>query len=371
MKILQSLKTIFLKKNKEVSLKAFTLIELLVTIAIVGLLASIVLVSLQGAAASARDGKRDTEAGEPNSVLRKILEVYHNANGNYPWNTETEDEDGCCLEDDNDIKGKLAEYLSTDLKDPRYDPDEADTLDKYCYRYKTIDSGEEYKIRINYEREGYKEVSSWDGEGIAYWGCGDDLTFTYRGSSVTYGTVSHNNECWLDRNLGASRVATAWNDGAANGDLFQWGRLDDGHQDRASDIVSICSPTDVPGHNNFISRDRDPRDWRAPSNDNLWQGISGINNPCPDGWRLPTETEWNTELLSWSSGNYNGAYASPLKLVTAGCRSFTVRGVASNGKYWSSTISATDARFLYFDSTNAINLTDKRWIARSVRCIKD
>ena len=148
--------------------KAFTLIELLVVIAIIGLLASIVLVSLQGAAASARDGKRDAEAGESSSALRKTLEVYHAANGAYPWNDLSEAEDGCCLENNSDIKGVLAEYLSDELKDPLYDPDEPDTLDRRCYRYKTTNSGEDYKVRVNYETGGYKEVASWGGGGIVY-----------------------------------------------------------------------------------------------------------------------------------------------------------------------------------------------------------
>ena len=148
--------------------KGFTLIELLVVIAIIGLLASIVLVSLQGAAASARDGKRDAEAGESSSALRKTLEVYYNANGSYPWNVASEGIDGCCLENNSDVKDALAEYLSDELKDPLYDPDEPDTLDRQCYRYKTINSGENYKVLVNYETGGYKEISSWGGGGISY-----------------------------------------------------------------------------------------------------------------------------------------------------------------------------------------------------------
>ncbi len=38
------------------------------------------------------------------------------------------------------------------------------------------------------------------------------VTFTYKGNSVTYGTVLSQGKLWLDRNLGATQVATAYND---------------------------------------------------------------------------------------------------------------------------------------------------------------
>jgi prepilin-type N-terminal cleavage/methylation domain-containing protein len=61
--------------------RAFTLIELLVVIAIIGLLASVVLASLQSARASGRDATRVSAVKE----LQKALELYRNTNrGNYP-----------------------------------------------------------------------------------------------------------------------------------------------------------------------------------------------------------------------------------------------------------------------------------------------
>lgn len=208
--------------------------------------------------------------------------------------------------------------------------------------------------------------------------CGGSVTFNYKGSIVTYGTVYNpaTGRCWMDRNLGASQVATAYNDANAYGDLFQWGRLDDGHQTRTSGTTTTLSSTDVPGHSNFIKAPASPYDWRSPQNNNLWQGVSGTNNPCPSGWRIPTDTEWDTERLSWSQQNYYGAYASPLKLTPAGRRDFgdgSFYGVGSVGYYWSSTVlsDANNARLLNFDSSNAYMNGYFRAYGFSVRCLKD
>jgi hypothetical protein len=124
----------------------------------------------------------------------------------------------------------------------------------------------------------------------------------------------------MDRNLGASRAATSSTDAEAYGDLYQWGRAADGHQKRTSGTTSTLSNSDTPGHGNFILAPNSPYDWRSPQNNNLWQGVNGTNNPCPAGYRLPTEAELNAERLSWSSNNAAGAFASPLKLPVAGYR---------------------------------------------------
>ncbi len=60
--------------------KGFTLIELLVVIAIIGLLASIVLVSLNSARAKARDVRRKTDMNQ----IVLALEMYYDSYGSYP-----------------------------------------------------------------------------------------------------------------------------------------------------------------------------------------------------------------------------------------------------------------------------------------------
>jgi uncharacterized protein (TIGR02145 family) len=179
----------------------------------------------------------------------------------------------------------------------------------------------------------------------------------------------------MDRNLGASRAATSSNDSLAYGDLFQWGRGADGHQKRNSQSTTTFSIVDWPGHGSLILPPGGPWDWRVPQNDNLWQGVNGINNPCPTGYRIPTGTEWDAEIASWGSNDSAGAFATQLKLPLGGIRqtgTAEVWGVGSNGGYWSGSVFGTSARHLSFGSSSAVLRSDNRRArGRSVRCIKD
>jgi len=190
---------------------------------------------------------------------------------------------------------------------------------------------------------------------------------------------------WLNNNLGANYANTtngAFNpaaqassstDANAYGSLFQWGRYADGHEFRTSgnEAGHISDPWTS---TNFITNSTDPRDWRNPQNDNLWQGVSGTNNPCPIGYRLPTETELTNQRLSWSASTSAGALASPLKLPMAGYRSNSsgsLVNIGTNGWYWSSTISSSRSRDLGFTSGVANMYPANRAEGDSVRCLKD
>ena len=198
-------------------------------------------------------------------------------------------------------------------------------------------------------------------------------------SGITTAVVEVTNpttgKIWMDRNLGATQVATIRTDGASYGDLYQWGRGADGHQIRTSGTTVTLSSSDNPGNANFILAPNLPNDWRSPQNDNLWQGVNGINNPCPSGYRLPTDVELEAEHASWTGGNNSaGAFASPLKLPVAGVRSRSnglLSLIGSGGVYWSSTVSGTRSRYLGFGSSYANMVDDFRAIGGSVRCLKD
>lgn len=187
---------------------------------------------------------------------------------------------------------------------------------------------------------------------------------------------SNTGRVWMALNLGASQVATSSTDEAAYGDLYQWGRGADGHQIRTSSTTTNLSNTDVPIAPNdikFITATSIPYDWRSPQNDNLWQGVNGVNNPCPIGFRLPTEAEWNDEILTWSSQDEAGAFNSLLKLTVTGNRyhrNGLLFSVGSYGYYWSSTVNSTRSRFLIFGS-DAKFRSGLRANGFCVRCIKD
>ncbi|MGE5355626.1 MAG: hypothetical protein ACM3PT_05245 [Deltaproteobacteria bacterium] len=250
---------------------------------------------------------------------------------------------------------------------------------------KTVDAGNPFVSNmtgLNERTTYYVRAYATNSAGTAYGNeltfttnCGP-VTFTYNGSSVTYSTVvSANNRCWLDRNLGAAQVATSSTDVASYGDLFQWGRLDDGHQVRTTPTSTAISNSDVPGHNMFILGFSNYYfDWRAPQNNNLWQGENGTNNPCPDGYRLPTDSEWNTEKISWPSNNAAGAFASPIKLPMAGWREHdngTLYAMGAQGFYWSSTTNVYTSYFIQFYSNSLVIDATIRSRGYSVRCIRE
>ena len=105
--------------------KGFTLIELLVVVAIIGVLASVVLASLNGARSRARDSQRITSLRN----LQTALELYHVDNGSYP----TKNPDAACSSSWSALSSLVEDYIS----ELPVDPINRNNVDgkNFCYNY--------------------------------------------------------------------------------------------------------------------------------------------------------------------------------------------------------------------------------------------
>jgi uncharacterized protein (TIGR02145 family) len=198
-------------------------------------------------------------------------------------------------------------------------------------------------------------------------------------STGNYGTVVNpvTGKVWLDRNLGATQVATSSTDAASYGDLYQWGRAADGHQVRTSATHNTQAINWLADEGNFLWDGKfiiSFSDWLTTATPDLWSGTAAENNPCPSGFRVPTNAEWNQERRTWTNNNSVGAFASPLKLPLTGGRNGSggsLIGVGSFGYYWSGSVTGSMARYLFIGSSNAGMDASDRAFGFSIRCIKD
>ena len=173
------------------------------------------------------------------------------------------------------------------------------------------------------------------------------------------------------------------------GALYQWGRATDGHEDRTSVTIPTLSIIDNPGHNNFIIATANPCDWRNPKNDLLWN--SGINDPCPIGWHVPTRTELNSLgatavthewVVDYLGSGINGRLftdndsGSSIFLSAGGSREIAGNipdsQIGTIGSYWSSTPNGINAiHFWFTNSSYQERTTGWRAGGGSIRCVLD
>lgn len=198
-----------------------------------------------------------------------------------------------------------------------------------------------------------------------------------------YGTVTtRTGRTWIDRNLGASRVALSSTDTQAYGDYFEWGRPADGHEKQivygtASNFTNVRSTTSVPGNSKYIFPSDGSYDWLVTPDNTLWTGVNAPNNPCPAGFRIPTDAEWAAEAAVFTANNVGGSYESGygLRLTVAGMAGGvnSITAIGNYGQYLTQT-AYDNGRVKYFGVISYTTWFDTNYYkitGQSCRCIKD
>jgi uncharacterized protein (TIGR02145 family)/prepilin-type N-terminal cleavage/methylation domain-containing protein len=243
--------------------KAFTLIELLVVIAIIGILTALAVVSLQNSRRSARDAKRVADVKQ----IQIALELYYQDNNSYPPTLNPGE--------------SLSSNSITYMEQIPYPPT---NLDGDCsttsYIYSTSNDNSYYTINFCISNN----VGSFPAgniaaspRGLGEWACGEILLDERDGQSYT--TVQIGNQCWMSENMNYDNGCTSTYSFATD--------------------VGWCGC-----YNNDPSKCNDGYgklyQWSAAMNNNT----STTQGVCPDGWHVPTDTEW-TELTTYINSNPN------------------------------------------------------------------
>lgn len=189
------------------------------------------------------------------------------------------------------------------------------------------------------------------------------------------------------------------------GKLYQWGRkhgqgaFDDDTYPSGDDIVSgpvtYAEGSSPDNAEVFYTAAEYPWVWCSEETENLWYGENGAktaDDPCPDGWRLPTYNEmdelccnnsdWTTNDAGqegcWYGGLFTFTETSPKIFLPAAGHIFydgTFLGRNRNGYYWTSyllddPVAAIVLFFNYADPAGSCNGCDGLVGGNSVRCVE-
>ncbi|WP_455638912.1 hypothetical protein [Parabacteroides sp.] len=195
------------------------------------------------------------------------------------------------------------------------------------------------------------------------------------GGSPYYTAIKKDGYWWAPVNCGATRIATSGTDGNGIGHLYQWGRED--YTDFGG--TTKAGPISMSQRQDHVFYTA-VKDWLSSTDNTLWQ--NGKNDPCPDGYRMPTIDELNTLSTETSIRLVNGLVSltadngfPAIVLPAAGRRD--ENGDADSRGTWGIYVSTSintdnnNGRRLEFKDNENIKLgATYRVYANSIRCIK-
>ena len=210
----------------------------------------------------------------------------------------------------------------------------------------------------------------------------EEIVFSVTHNGTIYGIVSspYTGKIWLDRNLGAARVCTSFNDTACYGDYYQWGRDFDGHQDLTSDITTT-QVTDInnAGSEFVINTFNYGGDWaqavdyRGAVRSTNWSKTDG-SSICPTEFRVPTLQELKAEIVRGALFGRETLFQEFLKIPSAGIRleyDGVMHNVGLGIAFWSTTIGVGGTLAFSVGVGASPASAEPRAYGRSIRCIKD
>lgn len=183
-------------------------------------------------------------------------------------------------------------------------------------------------------------------------------------------------QTFMCQNLGADMNADPFVPAKElNGNYYQWGR--------PTPVATVdTDPGAIPGWSNTYAADGSWSDATKTAND-----------PCPSGWRVPSQTIWNAVVTSstlnpqtfigtsWVAGATNFSngrkFGKFLYLPAAGTRNMndgTLNNRGVSGTYWGSTLGTSTSGYSinYLSTSTFINrVSNYKSYGFSVRCIKE